>query len=1176
MRTHKLRATLTTSVLLMMTFAVTATVVAQTQYPIMRPDRETMNRWFADYRRAPEVKLQPTKEYEARTSYTLLHHLDYVPAARNQASCGNCWAWAGTGCAEITHHVENGVFNRLSVQLINSAYAGGTGDDYACCGGWLSDFASFYGAVGFMIPWSNSSAQWQDGNTGCGGSTNIAAASISTTPNYLVPHINELRIATQEESQATAITNIRTILNNETPVWFSFFLADFGPFRNFWNNQPETAIWDFDGHCGGSYEDGPDHGGHAVLCVGYNDDDPANPYWIMVNSWGTAGGNRPNGVFRVDMDMDYGCQFSDLDAENGGYALYWQILDIDFGNRPPVCDAGGPYEVQCNGKTMLDARDSYDPEEAPLSYSWETDCPDATFNDDTSPTPVLIVGSDGTCETSCTVWLTVEDDQNLTSECTAEVTVIDNQSPEVTLPPNRRLECESDVPAPDTSLVQATDCVDVQVRHIEDVNNGGGGCPGDPLIISRTYRVTDVCGNPPTDKVQTFTIVDDEAPVITVFPANAGLKCRGETPKPNPNLISATDNCGGPVEVTWEGDTKNNGIGCPGDPLIVWRTYRVTDECGNYVERIQQYNIVDDVPPTFTEFPADEDLQCITELPDPDIDLLEADDNCFGPVEITWEGDTDNGGSGCPGDPLIVTRTYRATDLCGNFFERDQTFTIIDTEAPTIECSITNDVQPVEVDENCEAYVEFSVTVTDNCCVDPADVKINAYVVTANATLGPIELDPLPPTAASVTVTGRVKVSDLTCCPATVEVTADATDCCDHPAPQCVTMVDVIDNYPPAGACGLTHDHPGCNFIDNMVELTANEPSYWSALSGQPKGTIPFDTLDPGWLPGRPDPDSVDSGDRVLRGYVVAWAVNEFGEEIRWNHLKGDAVLVNYGDGSAWEYSAYAFQARNVVHGALTGTPGVLYLDGVEYDTGFDQLLLDFYAVGATALSGTTQTFTVDTDLTLLPLDIDLRQDNDGPVTTKAKFDIWNMNEWKFSGTERCITCWDQALLSNYDDPNHFLLRSIQTDKGRARIDGLASSVCPDSAEASLLGVAMKMLAFDGEKGFAQAGMNLVGAGAQQGVIQADVLGEPPKTRRSDRRWAKDASAACSEVTSNVEKGSVLIFPKVEIRWDWCGNVIQDTFIDLTNDYPGDVLVQMYFVNGDPPMSAALPRCVGP
>ena len=52
------------------------------------------------------------------------------------------------------------------------------------------------------------------------------------------------------------------------------------------------------------------------------------------------------------------------------------------------------------------------------------------------------------------------------------------------------------------------------------------------------------------------------------------------------------------------------------------------------------------------------------------------------------------------------------------------------------------------------------------------------------------------------------------------------------------------------------------------------------------------------------------------------------------------------------------------------------------------------------------------------------------------------------------------------------------------------------------------------------------------------------------------------------EKGSLVIFSKVEIRWDASGNVIQDTFLDLTNDYPDDVLVQMYFVNGDAPIVA--------
>ena len=54
----------------------------------------------------------------------------------------------------------------------------------------------------------------------------------------------------------------------------------------------------------------------------------------------------------------------------------------------------------------------------------------------------------------------------------------------------------------------------------------------------------------------------------------------------------------------------------------------------------------------------------------------------------------------------------------------------------------------------------------------------------------------------------------------------------------------------------------------------------------------------------------------------------------------------------------------------------------------------------------------------------------------------------------------------------------------------------------------------------------------------------------------------------STQKGSLLVYPKVELRWDAAGNMIQDTFVDITNDYPGSVEVQMYFVNGDPALDA--------
>ena len=310
--------------------------------------------------------------------------------------------------------------------------------------------------------------------------------------------------------------------------------------------------------------------------------------------------------------------------------------------------------------------------------------------------------------------------------------------------------------------------------------------------------------------------------------------------------------------------------------------------------------------------------------------------------------------------------------------------------------------------------------------------------------------------------------------------------------------------------------HPGWNWVDVAIPLTHNEPTYWSMMTGAPIGMQPFTILDPagpGQLPGRPDPEGGE--DRVMRGYVIAWAVNELNQEIRWNHLLGDAVIVDYLAGAAWEYNAWVFQATDsVAHGAPTGTPGDLHLDGSEFQFCYDQLLLEFYAVHSMALSGGGRMVSVDTDLTLHPVSADLRQDSVGPVTTKAHFDIWDMNEFKKSGTYRCITCWDQTCLSNYRFPNNFLLENLWTDRGKARISGVASQLCnvdfdPTngplgadprdvvSVSTPLLGVATKRMVFDGGADHGLAGSNVFGLGYATALIRADLVsggGAPPET----------------------------------------------------------------------------------
>ena len=313
----------------------------QTQEPctVMHPDPTTLREWIRQYNASALAAVQPgTVTPTGGTSFNLLSHLQYTASERDQGDAGNCWVWAGTGVLEIALDIQRGIKDRLSIQYFDSSYNGGTTTTWgkwAGCGGWLTDFATFYNTQKMVIPWSNTNAYYQDSLRSCeSGGTSVSASSISTSPNYPIVTCVANTIPTQGVGQSAAIANIKNILQNKA-VWFTFFLADSSDWYNFkttfWKNKGEGASWSPDFSNGHIYNHNPNEGGgHSVLCVGWDDTDPNNSYWIMVNSWGNASGGRPNGIFHLSMSINYDCKLPGLAGQNDDYSLYWQTLDVSF------------------------------------------------------------------------------------------------------------------------------------------------------------------------------------------------------------------------------------------------------------------------------------------------------------------------------------------------------------------------------------------------------------------------------------------------------------------------------------------------------------------------------------------------------------------------------------------------------------------------------------------------------------------------------------------------------------------------------------------------------------------------------------------------------------------------------------------------------------------------------
>ena len=220
------------------------------------------------------------------------------------------------------------------------------------------------------------------------------------------------------------------------------------------------------------------------------------------------------------------------------------------------------------------------------------------------------------------------------------------------------------------------------------------------------------------------------------------------------------------------------------------------------------------------------------------------------------------------------------------------------------------------------------------------------------------------------------------------------------------------------------------NIEDFMFRLTPNQPVVFDAALGLSPGmAAEYDVTVPPFLGGV--------------GELKCWAVNAAGDsQISFNHLYGNAIILQENAGVV--YNAWSFTARNVALGAVVGTGGNLALTGNsgDYDACPQYLVTNFIPSGDFSNSSP-----IDPDLTLVPCKQDLRQDRT-PTCTKAKFDIWNANETKYTGAYQCLKCWYEGFLNEIGTPtvgfggDKFTFNSLHTEIARFRVQGVPSSVC--------------------------------------------------------------------------------------------------------------------------------------
>ncbi|WP_321997657.1 HYR domain-containing protein [Draconibacterium orientale] len=384
------------------------------------------------------------------------------------------------------------------------------------------------------------------------------------------------------------------------------------------------------------------------------------------------------------------------------------------------------------------------------------------------PSGYVVTSYDG-CEGDVTYTYTYEDCDGSTHEWVYTYTIDDTTAPSITgsIPVTTEEGClASDISAAVTTvaelealgLIISDACTLDANLTVSSSDAPTGTCP---VVVTRTYTVTDGCGNSSTYD-QTINIDDTTAPSITGTITEsteegcvAGDISAAVTTVAELEALGLiiSDACTLDANLTVSSSDASTGT-CP---VVVTRTYTVTDGCGNSSTYDQTINIDDTTAPSITGTIAESTEEgcvagdisaAVTTVAELEALGLIISDACTLDANLTVSSSDAPTGT-CP---VVVTRTYTVTDGCGNSSTYDQTINIDDTTAPSITGTIAESTE-----EGCLAS-DISAAVTTVAELEALGLIISdACTLDANLTVSSSDA---PTGSCPVVVTRTYTVTD--------------------------------------------------------------------------------------------------------------------------------------------------------------------------------------------------------------------------------------------------------------------------------------------------------------------------------------------------------------------------------------------------------------------------------